>query len=207
MGGGGAGGFGISGGAEGAAGAGGMGGIGIGGGGGMGGGLGGIGGGAGGGMGGVGMGGISIGGGGAGTGFPLGQEFSLKFENGRCLYPEDDQTSSGTKLVAPSEVCGSDLSKFTISDSGNLKHVKTGFCVQPESEGDEAPLVIGEACDKKWAFAMTAAGSLKVVDGGKCVQPASGGTRPPVTEYFVLRDTCDVSDTKFSISGIFDFTF
>ncbi len=142
--------------------------------------------------------------GGAGAGFPLGQQFALKFANSRCLYPENDQTSSGTKLVLPTEVCGTDLAKFTISDKGNLKHVKTGFCVQPENGnegGDDSALVISEKCDKKWAFTMTGAGSLKLAESGKCVQPATGGTRPSQTENMVLRDTCDTPETQFSIWG------
>jgi hypothetical protein len=141
-------------------------------------------------------------GGTGGAGFPSGQQFALKFENGRCLIPENDQTSSGTKLVVPTEVCGSDLAKFKISDKGNLEHVKTGFCVQPENGGDDKPLAIEEACDKKWAFTMTAAGSLKLANGGKCVQPVTGGTRPSQTEYMVLKDSCDKPETKFTIWGM-----
>ena len=139
----------------------------------------------------------------AGGGLPLGQKFALKFTNGRCLYPENDQTSSGTKLVVPTEVCGTDLAKFTVADGGSLKHDKTGFCVQPESGsegGDDSPLVIAHGCNPKTAFSMTAGGSLKMANG-KCVQPATGGTRPSQTEYMVLRDVCDTPETKFSIWG------
>lgn len=139
----------------------------------------------------------------AGGGLPLGQKFALKFANGRCLYPENDQTSSGTKLVVPTEVCGTDLAKFTVADGGSLKHDKTGFCVQPESGsegGDDSPLVIAHGCDPKTAFSMTAGGSLKMANG-KCVQPATGGTRPSQTEYMVLRNVCDTAETKFSIWG------
>ena len=139
----------------------------------------------------------------AGGGFPLGQKFALKFTNGRCLYPENDQTSSGTKLVLPTEVCGTELAKFTVADGGGLKHDKTGFCVQPENDsegGDDSPLVIAQGCKPKKAFSMTAGGSLKMANG-KCVQPATGGTIPSQTEYMVLRDTCDTPETKFSIWG------
>ena len=139
----------------------------------------------------------------AGGGLPLGQKFALKFTNGRCLYPENDQTSSGTKLVVPTEVCGTDLAKFTVADGGSLKHDKTGFCVQPESGsegGDDSPLVIAHGCNPKTAFSMTAGGSLKMANG-KCVQPATGGTSPSQTEYMVLRDVCDTPETKFSIWG------
>ena len=145
--------------------------------------------------------------GGGGAGFPGGLQYSLKFGNGRCIYPEDGQTSAGTKLVIPSEACRSDKAKFTISDTGNLQHVKTGYCVQPENEQltDETPIVISEACDKKWAFTMTPSGSLKLAESGKCIQPLSGGTDPSPVEKLVFKNDCDKPENKFQIEGMLIF--
>ena len=173
-----------------------------------------VGGGAGRGMGGGGMGrsGGLGGGGGNGTGtgageaaneFPIAQQFSLKFVNGRCIYPEQGQTAPGTTLLLPGNVCSSDMAKFYISDRGNLKHVKTEFCVQPENEqlDDDLPIVIGEPCDKTWAFVMTQNGSLKLANDRKCIQPLSGSSYPSDVERLVLRDDCDKFESKFEIVG------
>ncbi len=140
---------------------------------------------------------------GGGAGFPSGQQFSLKFGNGRCIYPESGQMSSGTKLVIPSEACFAKKAKFVISETGNLKHVKTGFCVQPEGGqlNDDTPIVISSSCDKKWAFTMTSGGSLKLVKSGKCIQPLSGSTDPSPVEKLVFSNNCDKPESKFQITG------
>ena len=180
------------------------GGMGSGAGGGMGGGAsGGMGGGAGGGLGG---GGVSAGADVAANGFPSAQQFSLKFVNGRCIYPEEGQTAPGTQLVLPGNVCSSDMAKFYISERGNLKHVITEFCVQPEVEqlDNDLPIVIGEPCDKKWAFVMTQNGSLKLANYRKCIQTLSGSSYPTDVERLVFRDNCDKLETKFEIEGNFN---
>ena len=137
--------------------------------------------------------------GGCSRGFPNGLEFSLQFVNGRCLYPENNQASLGAKLVAAVDICRTDLSKYTISNTGNLRHVKTGFCVQPEEDDVDVPLILGKGCDRKWAFSMTVNGSLQVEEGGKCVQSATGSTRPSDAENFVLRHACDLQESQFTI--------
>lgn len=141
--------------------------------------------------------------GGGGFGFPQGQQFALKFASERCLYPENDEMSLGTKLVAPPNVCGSDLAKFIYSPEGNLMHAKTGFCILPENDTiTESPLVLGASCITKWAFLLTVYGSLKLANSGQCVHPATDSTLPSDTEYFVFRNVCDVPETKFTIAGI-----
>ena len=145
-------------------------------------------------------GGMVIGGG----GFPTGLQFSLKFVNGRCIYPENGDTATGTKLTIPPEKCHSANAKFTYSpEDENLKHVKTDYCVQPEGEQltDDTPIVIAEDCDKKWAMTMTSGGSLKLKDSGKCIQPLSGTTYPDDVEKLVFGDNCDKPESKFQIEG------
>lgn len=133
-------------------------------------------------------------------GLPIAAQFVLKFENGRCLFPENKQTSIGTKLVASQNVCRSELAKFIVNEIGNLKHVMSGLCVHPEEDGDDFPLVIGEYCTQKWEFSMTFNGSIKAKDSCKCIQSSSGSTRPSDTEYFVLRaDTCNEAGSQFTI--------
>jgi hypothetical protein len=150
--------------------------------------------------------GMMVGMSGGGVGFPGGQQYSFRFGNGRCIYPEDGQTSPGTKLTIPSEACRSEKAKFVISETGNLKHVKTGYCVQPEGEklNDDSPIVISEACDKKWAFTMTPGGSLKLAKSGKCIQPLSGSTQPSAVEKLVFGNNCDKPESKFQIDGKVD---
>ncbi|XP_028409939.1 rRNA 2'-O-methyltransferase fibrillarin-like [Dendronephthya gigantea] len=158
-------------------------------------------GGAGGGAGGGGAGGMVIGYG----GFPVGLQFSLKFDNGRCIYPENGENTTGTKLTLPPGECNSAKAKFTYSsEDENLKHVKTGYCVQPEGEQltEGIPIVIAEPCDKKWAMTMTPGGSLKLKDNGKCIQPLSGSNYPTDVEKLVFGDNCDKPESKFHIEGI-----
>ena len=144
-----------------------------------------------------------MGGGMIGAGFPSGQQYSLKFGNGRCIYPENGETTPGTKLVIPSEACRDKKAKFTLSGKGNLKHVQTGYCVQPEGEqlNDDTPIVISEACKKKWSFTMTPGGSLKLIESGKCIQPLSGSDQPSPVEKLVFGNNCDKPESKFQIDG------
>lgn len=138
------------------------------------------------------------------NGFLIGQQFSLKFTNGKCIYPEQSQTTPGTNLVLPEDVCLSDMAKFFISERGNLQHVKTGFCIQPLNEelDDDQPIIIDEPCDKKWAFVMAPSGSLKLAESGKCIQPLSGRVYPSSVERLVFRDGCDETRNKFEIEGM-----
>ena len=132
-------------------------------------------------------------------GFPKDVQFALKFENGRCLYPENDSVDPGTNIVAPSNVCRTELAKFIITDMRNLKHVQSDLCVQAQNS---SPLILAKACSKEWAFSLKSTGSLQLESNGQCVQPTSGSTRPSETEYFVLLDTCDVPEANFTITGI-----
>ena len=133
-------------------------------------------------------------------GLPMAAQFVLKFENGRCLFPENRQTSIGTNLVASQNVCRSHLARFIVNEIGNIKHVMSGLCVHPEDDGEDFPLAIGGSCIQKWAFSMTFNGSLKAKDSCECIQSSSGSTRPSDTEYFVLRaDTCNEPGSHFTI--------
>ena len=133
-------------------------------------------------------------------GLPIGTVFVLKFENGRCIFPENGQISIGTNLVAAQDVCRSGLARFIVNEIGNLKHIISGLCMHPEDNGDDFPLVIGMSCTQKWAFSMTFNASLKAKDSCRCIQSASGSTRPSDTEYFVLRkDTCNEPGSQFTI--------
>ena len=140
------------------------------------------------------------------NGFPKGQQFSLKFGNGRCIYPKDGRVAPGTKLVLPNESCFSDIAKFFISEAGNLKHAETHFCIQPENEllDYDSAIVIDEACDKRWTFHMTSSGSLKLVVTGQCIQTSSASTQPSVTESLVLRENCNEPKSMFQIEGIIE---
>ena len=154
------------------------------------------------------VGGISEGGGGVtegdmGSRFGVGQTFALKHYSGKCIYPDSSIELNGTFLVGASK-CGDSLALFTQTDSGLLKHVRTGFCVKPRDGkmGDNVELTISSDCEgTKWGFTMTSDDSLKLVEDGRCVHPLGGQEYPVENNKFVFHRGCDEPKLSFTIQG------
>ncbi|KAL9979348.1 hypothetical protein ACROYT_G016999 [Oculina patagonica] len=114
----------------------------------------------------------------------------------KCIHPlgGGNSVSEGNGLVIWAG-CSEDRLEF-ILDNGNLKHTKSGYCVQPiGSAADGVSLGLYSSCGGH-QFSFTAGGSLQHVGSKLCVNTQTGEMLPANGVAIVLSSSCENSDVS-----------
>eukprot|EP00794_Sanderia_malayensis_P005711 gene5711-6411_t len=88
--------------------------------------------------------------------------------------------------------------RFQWTKYHSIMHVRTGLCVTPETNNDNAKLYLKNNCKHASAvFRFTANMSLQHVKSGKCLHPYWGCPVPAKGEDIVLHAACDEPRLQF----------
>eukprot|EP00112_Aurelia_sp_Birch-Aquarium-sp1_P011279 Seg2370.3 transcript_id=Seg2370.3/GoldUCD/mRNA.D3Y31 product="High choriolytic enzyme 1" protein_id=Seg2370.3/GoldUCD/D3Y31 len=98
-------------------------------------------------------------------------------------------------LIQPTAV----TRKFTLDHQAkNLKHIKSGKCVVPESTRDNALIKLDADCSSNNSrFSQTQKYSAKHITTGKCIHPLGGNLRPRSGTKIVIYRGCDQDRLQF----------
>ena len=88
--------------------------------------------------------------------------------------------------------------KFSLISNKNLKHIKSGKCVVPESTRDNAFIKLDDDCSSSNSrFIQTNKYSAKHIATGKCIHPHGGWLRPKSGTRIVIYRGCDENRLQF----------
>lgn len=121
---------------------------------------------------------------------PPTRNFLIKHYNGLCVAMD----AQSSRLI----LTNSCDQKFTLTSGKNLKHIKSGKCVVPESTRDNALIKLDADCSSNNSrFSQTQKYSAKHITTGKCIHPLGGNLRPRSGTKIVIYRGCDQDRLQF----------